>query len=140
MSKQLYMLDTNIASFIIKGNPPVVREYLGNVPMADVCVSSITKAELLRGVAKKPDAKHLPLVVNEFLLRVDILPWDSNVAEVYANFRTACESEGKSLGAMDMLIAAHAVAAGAVLITNDRAFYNLEHLLDLRDWTKPFGN
>lgn len=137
MEDKCYMLDTNTASYIIKGEPAVIRERLRNVPMANVCVSAITEAELLRGVAKKPEAKHLPVVVKEFLLRVEILPWDSDAANAYAQLRTACENEGKPLGNMDMLIAAHSVAVGAVLITNDKAFYNVEHHLMLDDWSKP---
>ncbi len=59
--------------------------------------------------------------MKEFLLRVEVLPWYSNAANAYAQLRTACKNEGKPLGAMDMLIAAHSVAVGAVLITNDKA-------------------
>ena len=137
MEKQRYMLDTNTASYIIKGTPVAVRYHLQNVPMANVCISTITEAELLRGVAKKPEAKRLPLVVKEFLIRVEILPWDSDAANAYAQLRTACENEGKPLGTMDMLIAAHSVAAGTVLVTNDKAFYNVKHRLALQDWTEP---
>ena len=137
MENQRYMLDTNTVSYIIKGEPAAVKRHLLNVPMANVCISAITEAELLRGVAKKPGAKRLPIIVKEFLLRVDILPWNSDAAAAYAQLRTDCENEGKSLGAMDMLIAAHSVAVGAVLITNDKAFYNVNHYLVLEDWTKP---
>ena len=137
MDEKCYMLDTNTARYIIKGEPAVIRERLRKVPMANVCVSAITEAELLRGVAKKPDAKHLPIAVKEFLLRVEILPWDSDAADAYAQLRTACENEGKPLGNMDMLIAAHSVAVGAVLITNDKAFYNVKHHLMLEDWSMP---
>jgi len=137
MEGQCYMLDTNTASYIIKGEPVVIRERLRNVPMANVCISAITEGELLRGVAKKPEAKRLPIVVKEFLLRVEILPWDSDAAKTYSQLRTVCENEGKPLGTMDMLIAAHSVAVGAVLITNDKAFYNVKHHLMLEDWTKP---
>jgi len=137
METRRYMLDTNTASYIIKGEPVAVRDHLQNVPMASVCISAITEAELLHDVARKPAAKHLPLIVKEFLLRVEILPWDSDAANAYAQLRTACENEGKPLGAMDMLIAAHSVAAGAVLITNDKAFYNVKHRLALQDWTNP---
>jgi tRNA(fMet)-specific endonuclease VapC len=134
---QLYMLDTNTASYIIKGEPVIVREHLRKVPMASICISSITQAELLRGVARKPEAKRLPIAVKEFLIRVDIMPWDSDAAETYARLRISCESEGKPLGTMDMLIAAHSVAVGAVLVTNDQAFYKVKHHLSLEDWTKP---
>jgi len=137
MEKQRYMLDTNTASYIIKGKPVAVRGHLQNVPMEKICISAITEAELLRGVAKKPEAKRLPLVVKEFLIRVEILPWDSDAANAYAQLRTACENEGKPLGTMDMLIAAHSVAVGTVLITNDKAFYNVKHRLALQDWTLP---
>ncbi len=130
-----YMLDTNTASYIIKGEPAPIREHLLQVPMANVCISAITEAELLRGVARKPGAKRLAAAVKEFLLRVEILPWDSDAAEAYAQLRTACEGEGKSLGSMDMLIAAHSVAVRATLITNDKAFYNVERYLVLADWT-----
>ena len=136
MNDQCFMLDTNSVSYIIKGQPSIIREHLAKVPMATVCISAITEAELLRGIAKKPDAKQLSLAVKEFLLRVEILPWDSGAASAYAQLRTACENEGKPLATMDMLIAAHSVAANAVLITNDKAFYNIEHLLSLDDWTK----
>ena len=100
-----------------------------------VCISTITEAELLRGVEKKPEAKKLFTAVHEFLLRVEILPWDSKAAKSYAQLRTLCEKEGKSLGAMDMLIAAHSVSVGATLITNDLAFYNVKHHILLEDWT-----
>lgn len=126
-----------MVSYIIKGKPAVVREHLLTVPMSRVCISAITEAELLHGVAKQPKAKHLPLAIKEFLLRVEILSWDSDAANSYAQLRTTCENEGKSLGSMDMLIAAHAVAADVVLITNDQAFYHLAHHITLQDWTKP---
>lgn len=130
------MLDTNMASYIIKGANDAVQRRLENVPMANICISSITQAELLRGVAKKPDAKQLPMIVNEFLLRVEILPWDSRAAEAYAVLRTTFEKEGKPLGAMDMLIAAHAASIGAILVTHDKAFFNVRKHLSLEDWTQ----
>ena len=131
-----YMLDTNTASYIIKGKPAAIRKKLRNVPMASVYISAVTEAELLRGVAKKPEAKNLGVTVQEFLLRLEILSWDSNAARSYAHLRTACEKEGKSLGAMDMLIAAHSISAKTTLITNDKAFYNIAGYLALEDWSK----
>ena len=130
------LLDTNTASYIIKGKPTKVRENLRQFAMSDIGISTITEAELLRGVAKKPEAKHLPIAVNEFLLRVTVLPWDSNAARAYAELRTACEKEGKNLGTMDMLIAAHSVAVGAILVTHDKAFLQLKKHLVIEDWTK----
>ena len=122
----LYMLDTNTASCVIKGTPPSVRERLLELPMASICISAITRGELLHGVAGKPEAIHLPQIVREFLLRVEILAWDSSAAEVYGTLRAECERDGTPLGNLDMLIAAHSVSADAVLVTHDRAFYRLQ--------------
>ena len=130
------MLDTNIASFIIKGSPPIVRDRLRNEPITAICLSSITKAELLHGVAKNPKSKQLEISVREFLLHVDVLPWNSATAQCYARLRTACEKDGISLSAMDMLIAAHAIESEAVLITNDKAILRLKKYITLQDWTK----
>ncbi len=94
-------------------------------------MSAITQAELLRGVAKKPEATQLSVAVNEFLIRVDILPWGSEAVTAYAQLRTNCKREELSVGAMDMLIAAHAVASDAILVTNDQAFYRVSHHLKL---------
>jgi len=130
----LYMLDTNTVSYLIRGKPPAIKKRLRQVSMRNVCISAITEAELLRGVLKKPEATMLSKLINAFLLRVDVLPWDSEVAAAYARLRTLCEKEGKSLANMDMLIASHAVAVNATLVSNDKAFYQLSHHISLEDW------
>ncbi len=128
-----YMLDTNTVSHLIKGHPAAARRVV-DVPMASLCVSSITQGELLFGLAKRPGAKRLHVVVREFLLRVDVLSWDGAVAERYGGVRADMERQGKILGPLDLLIAAHTLAAGAVLVTNDRAF-GLVAGLPIEDWT-----
>lgn len=130
------MLDTNIASDIIKGPTKSLKARLTRSALGDIAISAITEAELLRGVARKPDATRLSLAVREFLLRVDILPWDSQAAAAYAHLRTAIERDGKALGTMDMLIAAHSVAVDAVLVSRDKAFFQLKRHLKLADWSK----
>lgn len=134
--EETYLLDTNIASSIIRADSAAVEQKIKSIPMSAIKISAITEAELRRGVAKKPEAKHLPIVVEEFLLRVDILPWGSSAAKAYAELRTACEKLGKSLSVMDMLIAAHSVAEKSILVTNDKAFFQLERLLNLQNWMK----
>ena len=131
-----YLLDTNMASYVIKGNLPRVRERLVKVPMAEVGVSVITEAELRFGVARKPEAARLETAVEEFLLRVEILPWDSAAAKSYAILRSNLERAGEPMGNLDMMIAAQALAAPAVLVTHDRVFHRVRHL-KLEDWTKP---
>lgn len=129
-----YMLDTNMVSHFIKGVNNV-RNKVVSVPMSELGISAITEGELLFGLAKKPDAKQLSIVVHEFLIRVDVLPWDSAVAAYYGTLRADMQKKGKILGNLDLLIAAHALALGVVLVTNDPAFAQVEGL-KIEDWTQ----
>ncbi|MGO9271049.1 MAG: type II toxin-antitoxin system VapC family toxin [Terriglobia bacterium] len=131
-----YLLDTNTASYVIKGNIPRVRERLLKVPMAQVAISVITEAELRFGVARKPEAVALSTAVDEFLLRVEVLPWNSPAARHYARMRAVLEREGEPMGNLDMMIAAHALATPAVLVTSDRVFGRVKQL-KTEDWTRP---
>lgn len=128
-----YLLDTNTASYVIKGNFPRVRARLLQVPMSEVGISVVTEAELRFGAARKPEAARLKLAVEEFLLRVDVLPWDSDAAKQYAEIRAGLEREGKPMGNLDMMIAAHALAVEAVLVTHDRVFRRVKGL-KMEDW------
>lgn len=130
-----YLLDTNTCSYIIKGNRPRVRERLLEVPMAEVGISAVTEAELRFGVVRLPHAKNLAIAVEEFLLRLEILPWDSEAAKHYANIRAALERSGQPMGNLDMMIAAQAQAAEAVLVTSDRVFRRVKGL-KMEDWSR----
>lgn len=130
-----YLLDTNTASYVIKGNFPRVRERLLRVPMSEVGISVVTEAELRFGVARRPAATTLKAVVEEFLLRVEVLPWNSATARHYANLRAALEKEGEPMGNLDLMIAAQAVAAGVVLVTHDHVFRRVKGL-KVEDWSK----
>jgi tRNA(fMet)-specific endonuclease VapC len=77
-----YLLDTNTVSHLIKGHPAVARRMVA-VPMSSLCISAITEGELLFGLAKRPDAKRLHLIVHEFLRRVDVLLWDSAIKALW---------------------------------------------------------
>jgi tRNA(fMet)-specific endonuclease VapC len=130
-----YLLDTNTASYVIKGNFPRVRERLLKVPMAEVGISAVTEAELRFGVARKPEAVRLKTAVEEFLLRVEVLPWDSAAAEQYAEVRADLERTGKPMGNLDLMIAAQALADQVVLVTHDHVFRRIKRL-KIEDWTK----
>ena len=129
-----YLLDTNTASYVIKGNFPRVRARLLKVPMADVGISVVTEAELRFGVARRPEATTLKSVVEEFLLRVEILAWNSEAARHYARIRASLE-KGEPMGNLDLMIAAHAVAAEVVLVTHDNVFRRVKGL-KVEDWSK----
>jgi tRNA(fMet)-specific endonuclease VapC len=130
----LYLLDTNIASYIIRGNVPAVRQRLVRIPMAQVTISAVTEGELRYGVARRQGATKLQQIVEEFLLRVTVLPWDSDAAREYGDLRAELERLGQTLGNLDMMIGAQALAAGATLVTNDKAFTRIKKL-KVEDWT-----
>lgn len=128
-----FMLDTNTVSFLIRGDDEVTRRMLA-APMSALSISAITAGELFYGLARRPEAKRLHRVVQEFVRRVDVLPWDNDIAESYGNLRADLERDGKTLAPLDLQIAAHALHAGAVLVTNDRAFGQVAGL-QVEDWT-----
>jgi tRNA(fMet)-specific endonuclease VapC len=130
-----YLLDTNTASYVIKGNFPRVRERLLKVPMSEVGISVVTEAELRFGVARKPEAVRLKTAVEEFLLRVEALSWDSDAAQQYAEVRVDLERTGKPMGNLDLMIAAQALADQVVLVTHDHVFRRIKRL-KIEDWTK----
>jgi tRNA(fMet)-specific endonuclease VapC len=127
-----YMLDTNTVSYFLQADAMVTERLLA-VPMSALCISAITEGELLFGIAKRPEATRLGRAVREFLRRVAVLPWDSTVTELYGTLRAAMVAKGQILGLLDMLIAAHAVAASATLVTSDKAFQMMEQLVT-EDW------
>ena len=130
-----YLLDTNTASYVIKGNFPRVRERLMKTQMAEVGISVLTEAELRSGVARKPAAVKLRTAIEEFLLRVETLPWDSEAAQQYGQIRAALERVGQPMGNLDMMIAAHALACQVVLVTHDHVFRRIKQL-KIEDWSK----
>jgi tRNA(fMet)-specific endonuclease VapC len=103
--------------------------------MAQLAISTVTEAELRFGAARLPGAARLNTAVEEFLLRVDALPWDSKAARYYAELRATLERAGSPMGNLDMMIASHAMSLGAVLATNDRVFRRVSGL-QLENWTK----
>ncbi len=128
-----YLLDTNIVSHLLKQHPIVARHVI-DVPMSMLCISSITEGELLFGLAKRPEAKRLHELVHAFLLRVDVLPWNSAIAKYYGIMRAHLACQGKTVGALDQLIAAHALGTKSVLVTNDQTFNYIPDLA-IEDWT-----
>ena len=129
------MLDTNMTSYIIKGSPPEVRRRLAMLPMDNVVVSAVTQAELFYGLARKNHPADLTKLVREFLFRAKVLPWDSDAASAYGDLQAVCAISGITLGSLDMMIAAHAVAARAILVTHDKAFSLVPgNILAVQDW------
>jgi tRNA(fMet)-specific endonuclease VapC len=128
-----YMLDTNTVSYFLKQHPGVTKR-ITELPLDSLCLSVISEGELRYGLARKPEAKNLHKVVQEFLKRIDVLTWNGDAAQHYGNLRAELEAKGDSLGSLDMLIAAHAFSMGATLVTNDKAFTRVKKL-KVEDWT-----
>ena len=130
-----YLLDTNTASCIIRGNSPAVDRRIARVPIAQLFISAVTEGELRFGAARLPQATRLHALIEDFFLHVTILPWDSAAARQYGQLRAALESRGRPIGNLDLMIAAHAFATGAVLVSNDHVFARIPKL-KVEDWTK----
>jgi tRNA(fMet)-specific endonuclease VapC len=128
-----YLLDTNTVSYSIKGEPRVVRARMNAVPSSLVAISAFTQAELLFGLAKKPQAKRLCREVEAFLGAFQIFPWDSAAARAYGEMRAAQERKGLPLSHEDLMIAAHALALDLTLVTHDAAFAQVDGLRR-EDW------
>jgi tRNA(fMet)-specific endonuclease VapC len=130
-----YMLDTNTVSYIIKGKSATARAKLAGLGTNEIaCISAITEAELWYGVAKNPQATALPAAVNAFLVKIETLSWGHEEARAYGNLRAQQEKRGKTLGNLDLLIAAHAIATGSTLVTNDKAFTQIPNLSATVNW------
>jgi tRNA(fMet)-specific endonuclease VapC len=128
------MLDTNMVGHLINRHPAVARRVVA-ASMVSLCVSAITAGELIYGLEHRPDAIRLHLAVGEFLRRVDVLPWDHEIARCYGALRAAMQRGGKTLTPLDLLIATHAISIGSVLVTNDKAFRHVPEL-KVEDWTE----
>ncbi|ENA0610677.1 type II toxin-antitoxin system VapC family toxin [Enterobacter bugandensis] len=127
-----HMLDTNIVSHLFKKHPQVVTRMAGLLP-EEVCISSITEAELRYGADKK-QSNALKETILSFLDTITICDWDSEAAATYGALRAAMEKKGKVMGDLDQLIAAHAISRGTTIVTNDRAFGMVQDLR-VEDWT-----
>lgn len=130
----LHMLDTDIASYAIKGFPDVAAK-LRLVPPAMVCISAVTRGELQYGLKRLPPEHRLHLAVPRFLKIVRVLSWDADAADWYADIRHQLVGGGQPIGELDMMIAAHSLSAGAVLVTNNqRHFQRIQAPLTLLHW------
>jgi len=129
-----YLLDTNAASYIVNKKNAAMDRRLAKVPIPELGVSAVTEGELRYG-STRSGSPHLQATVDRFLTGVTILPWDSKVAQVYGRLRAALEREGRLLGSLDMMIAAHAMALDLILVTSDRAFARIKQL-QTEDWTR----
>jgi tRNA(fMet)-specific endonuclease VapC len=111
-----YMLDTNICSYILKSRPLSVKAHFEQVGTRDLCLSTVVLAELYYGAARHPQGPSIRKEIDEFVSRLAVIPWDETAADHYGHIRAAMEKDGTPIGAMDMMIAAHARSQGTTLV------------------------
>jgi len=131
----LRMLDTNIASAAIRGHR-AVDERLRALPAGAWCISAVTRAELRFGVERRPHAAQLAQLVDAFLVVAPAVAWDSGAADAHGRLRAQLEASGKRIGDFDEMIAAHALALGAVIVTDNTRHFRQVRGLELENWLR----
>lgn len=130
-----YMLDTDICSYVMKRSNDLLLKRLQKVPVSDVCVSVITKSELLYGVEVSPRRQQDEAALNAFLSYVEVLDFPDQASSHYAQVRSQLNKLGTMIGANDLLIAAHARSLGLTLVTHNTREFGRVPKLAIEDWT-----
>jgi len=130
-----YMLDTDICSYIMKRSSDPLLRRLQDVPVGDLCISVITKSELLYGVEMSPRHRQDEEALNAFLGHVEVLEFPDSACSHYARIRAGFKRAGTMIGANDLLIAAHARSLGLTLVTNNEREFGRVPNLAVENWT-----
>ena len=131
-----YMLDTNICIYVINARPPTVLARFKLKRLGQIGVSSVTAAELAFGVAKSGSARNRE-ALEMFLAPLEVLPFDASAMWHYGDLRAGLERGGQPIGALDTMIAAHALASNTILVTNNTREFNRVPGLRLENWADP---
>ena len=132
-----FMLDTDTCSCIMKRSQPLVLKRVQAVPVDDVCMSVVTKAELMYGVEISPRRDQDADALGSFLRYVEVLAFEEAAARHYAEIRADLKRRGAMIGANDLFIAAHARALGVTLVTNNTTEFARVNGRALENWTIP---
>lgn len=130
-----FMLDTDTCSYILKRSNNNVLERLRQVQVADVCISAISKSELLYGVELSPRRRQDESALTSFLTYLEVLAYADGAAQHYAGIRAYLKIHGTMIGANDLFIAAHARSLGLTLVTNNTSEFGRVPDLALENWT-----
>lgn len=129
-----YMLDTDTCSYIMKRSNVAVLKRLQKVPVSDVCISVITKSELLFGVEVSPRRRQDESALSAFLQYVEVLDFPDAASLHYAKIRSSLKTLGTMIGANDLFIAAHARSLGVTLVTNNTREFGRVPQLNIENW------
>jgi tRNA(fMet)-specific endonuclease VapC len=131
-----FMLDSDTCSYIMKRSDDALLKCLRRTPVSDVCISVITKSELLYGVEVSPRRQQDEAALSAFLQYVEVLDFPDAAAPHYAEIRAQLKSRGTMIGANDLFIAAHARSLGLTLITNNTREFARVPKLRVENWTR----
>ena len=131
-----YMLDTNICIYVIKTKPEKVFQKLQTIHPEDVCISSVTYAELVHGVEKSIAVEKNRLALSMLLANMEILDFDVDAADCYGKIRTGLEKKGTPIGPLDMMIAGHAQSLGYTIVTNNVKEFSRVAALKIENWAE----
>ena len=131
-----YMLDTNICIYVIKHKPEKVFQKLQEVDPSDVCISSVTYAELVHGVEKSAAVDKNRLALSILLANIEILDFDVNAADGYGKIRADLEKNGTPIGPLDMMIAGHARSLDYIVVTNNVKEFKRVSGLKIENWAE----
>jgi len=128
------MLDTNICIYIIKQKPLSVKQKFESFDIGELCISSITVAELMYGVYKSQQLERNLQALERFLMPFEVLEFDFSAAAAYGKIRAALEKKGQVIGGLDMQIAGHAISLDMTVVTNNiKEFERVDGLM-LENW------
>ena len=130
----LFMLDTDTCAFILRGPSAKLARRMQANPLEEQAISVVTLAQLLYGVRVSGKAKQNRDALDAFLKHVSVLDWTAGAAEHYAEIRSHLRRKGQMIGANDLLIAAHAKHAGAVLVTSNEREFRRVPALKVENW------
>ena len=130
-----YMLDTNMCIYFIRRRSPQVLEHFQRHTIGEIGISTVTLAELHYGAAKSQFSERNRQALEAFTLPLEIAPFDAAAAAAYGPVRAALERQGTPIGAMDMLIAAHALSLRLTLVTNNTREFARVQGLSVENWT-----
>jgi tRNA(fMet)-specific endonuclease VapC len=130
-----YMLDTDTCSYIMKRSYPALLSRLQRTPVSDICISVITKSELLFGVEVSPRRRQDEAALEAFLRYVEVLDFPDQASSDYAKIRADLRAKGSMIGANDLFIAAHARNLGLKLVTNNTKEFRRVRGLSIENWT-----
>lgn len=131
-----YLLDTNICIYIIKQKPEQVIRKFRTFAVGDVCISSVTLAEMMYGIEKSLYPPQNKAALEAFILPLEIMPFEEVAAYHYGRIRAQLERQGMPIGPLDLMIAAHADCLNAILVTNNKREFLRIPQLKIEDWTQ----